>query len=511
MASPGQVPRRLGKRQLCRSLPCAMVADVKPAFDSLSLSPALLAVIDDLGYTQPTPIQAASIPALLAGQDLIGQSKTGSGKTAAFALPILQRMELEQRALQALVLCPTRELCAQVARELRKLGRACAGLHVLEVVGGQPARPQREALERGVHVAIGTPGRLLDHLQRGALDTRSIQTVVLDEADRMLDMGFEEDVRKILRALPAARQTVLFSATFPDSVDAMSRAHQNDALRVTIDDPEEALLEIHQLQMAVELSDKLHALCWLLHTYPHESALVFCNFKATVSELARSLSGSGLSVDRLDGDLDQFHRDQVLARFRNKSVRVLIATDVAGRGIDVEGLDLVINFELPPQAEVYVHRIGRTGRAGRKGVAVSLTTGPRDSRIQAAEQLTGEPIETLARDSGSDPGLEALLKALAVGPEMETILISGGRKDRVRPGDILGALTGDAGGLRAGDVGKIEIQEKLSYVAVSRRVSDNAVERINSGRIKGKRFRATLVGAVWASAQRKRGGRRDRP
>ena len=467
---------------------------MQPTFESLSISPPLLAVVGELGYTQPTPIQAAGIPALLAGRDLIGQSKTGSGKTAAFALPILQRLNLGNRSVQALVLCPTRELCAQVAREVRKLGRGHAGLAVLEVVGGQQARPQREALKRGVHVVIGTPGRLLDHLQRGVLDANSIKTVVLDEADRMLDMGFGEDVTKILRALPSARQTVLFSATFPTSIAAMSQAYQRDALRVTIADSEEASVEILQLRLAVAEREKLRVLYWLLHKYPHESALVFCNFKATVSDLANTLAASGLCVDRLDGDLDQFHRDQVLARFRNRSVRVLVATDVAGRGLDVQGLDLVINYELPSQPEIYVHRIGRTGRAGKTGVAISLTTGPRDSRIEAAEQLTGKPIGILTRDSMDEPGFAALLDTLARGPDMETILISGGRKDRVRPGDILGALTGEAGGLRGADVGKIEVQDRLSYVAVSPRVVHAAVQCLNDGRIKGKRFRATLVG-----------------
>jgi ATP-independent RNA helicase DbpA len=467
---------------------------VQPTFESLSIAPPLLAVVGELGYTLPTPIQAAGIPALLAGRDLIGQSKTGSGKTAAFALPILQRMDLGNRSVQALVLCPTRELCAQVAREVRKLGRGHAGLVVLEVVGGQQARPQREALKRGVHVVIGTPGRLLDHLQRGVLDANSIKTVVLDEADRMLDMGFGEDVTKILRALPSARQTVLFSATFPTSIAAMSQAYQRDALRVTIADSEEASVEILQLQLAVEEGEKLRALYSLLHKYPHESALIFCNFKATVSNLANTLAASGVCVDRLDGDLDQFHRDQVLARFRNRSVRVLIATDVAGRGIDVQGLDLVINYELPSQPEIYVHRIGRTGRARKTGVAISLTTGPRDSRIEAAERLTGKPIGIVTRDSMDESGFAALFDTLARGPDMETILISGGRKDRVRPGDILGALTGEAGGLRGADVGRIEVQDRLSYVAVSPRVVHAAVQCLNDGRIKGKRFRATLVG-----------------
>jgi ATP-independent RNA helicase DbpA len=465
-------------------------------FATLSLSPVLQGVVADLGYAQPTPIQAASIPALLAGKDLIGQSKTGSGKTAAFVLPILQGLDVANRSLQALVLCPTRELSAQVAREVRKLGRAHAGLAVLELVGGQPARPQREALRRGLHVAIGTPGRVLDHLERRVLDTRGLKTVVLDEADRMLDMGFGEDVGRILRALPVRRQTVLFSATFPSSIEAMSKAHQRNAVRVTIEEPEAEVSEIEQFQLVTPPDQKLHALCWLLQRYQSESTLVFCNFKSSVADLTRTLVSSGLSADRLDGDLEQFHRDQVLARFRNHSVRVLVATDVAGRGIDVEDLDLVVNYELPSQPEVYVHRIGRTGRAGRTGVAVTLTADPSDPRIVAIERSTGKLLQPLLRTPGGDPGLPALLDQLARGPRMETILISGGRKDRVRPGDILGALTGDAGGLAGDEVGKIEVHDTLSYVAVARHLGRRAVERLNSGRIKGKRFRATLVGVA---------------
>ena len=463
-------------------------------FEALFLSPALLAVVGELGYERPTPIQSASIPALLAGKDLIGQSKTGSGKTAAFALPILQRIDLEKRSIQALVLCPTRELSAQVVREFRTLGRGHAGLVVLELVGGQPAKLQRKALGRGGHVAVGTPGRLLDHLQSGSLETGSITTLVLDEADRMLDMGFGPDVERILRKLPRSHQTALFSATFPDAIAAMSDSCQRDAVRVTIDEPEGADVEIRQLQLAVQPEDRFHALCWLLNEYPHESALIFCNFKATVAELAGSLAKAGVSADRLDGDLDQFHRDQVLARFRNQSVRLLIATDVAGRGIDVEGLDLVINFELPQQPEIYVHRIGRTGRAGKKGVAISLTTARQGSRISAIEELTGTVLEVIRRRSGDDSGVDALLRTLAKSARMETILISGGRKDKIRAGDILGALTGDAGGLQGTDVGRIEVQDRLSYVAVSRSTGRAAVDRLNSGRIKGKRFRATLVG-----------------
>ncbi len=481
-------------------------------FETLSLSPTLLAVVEQLGYEHPTPIQSASIPVLLAGKDLIGQSKTGSGKTAAFALPILQRIDLAERSIQALVVCPTRELSAQVAREFRGLGRRHAGLAVLELVGGQPSRPQRDALARGAHLVVGTPGRLLDHLESGALETQAITTLVLDEADRLLDRGFGAEIEAVVRALPVSRQTVLFSATFPDSIAAISDAYQSDAVRVTIDEPEGADVEIRQLRLVVEPEDRFHALCWLLDRYEHESALIFCNFKATVAELANSLANADISADRLDGDLDQFHRDQVLARFRNHSVRLLVATDVAGRGIDIEALDLVINFELPQQSEIYVHRIGRTGRAGKKGVAISLTTARQEERVRAIEELTGTPIEVIERQDGDDLGLAVLMRSLAQRAKMQTILISGGRKDKVRPGDILGALTGEAGGLEGGQVGKIEIQARITYVAVAESVAGRAVERLNRGRIKGRRFRATLItGSGPARGDARRDARGGRP
>jgi len=462
-------------------------------FASLALSPTLLAVVGELGYATPTPIQVQSIPVLLAGKDLIGQSKTGSGKTAAFALPILHSLDLSSRSLQALIVCPTRELTEQVAREVRKLGRKHDGLVVLTLTGGKPFAPQSDSLGRGVHIAVGTPGRLLDHLTRGTLDPSGIGTVVLDEADRMLDMGFQADMEKILRALPKKRQTVLFSATFPETIESISRAHQNAAVRVTIDDGEQPA-EIRQLALLAERDKKLSALYWVLAEYAHESALIFCNLKATVAELERALASSGASVDSLHGDLDQFERDQVLARFRNQSVRLLIATDVAGRGIDVQDLDLVINYEMPTQPEVYVHRVGRTGRAGKEGLAVSLITSRDKPRLREIEELTGTSIERVKRDARKDPGLVAHAKAFARPAPMHTILISGGRKDKVRPGDILGALTGDAGGLDGTDIGKIEIQDRLSYVAVSRAVGRDAVSALNKGRIKGRRFRATLTG-----------------
>lgn len=470
-------------------------------FEALQLSPDLITVVQDLGYTQPTPIQIEAIPPLLAGRNVIAQSQTGSGKTAAFALPILQDFEVERCELQALVICPTRELSAQVAREMRKLGREHNGLQIVELVGGQPSRPQRDKLERGAHVAIGTPGRVLDLLEREFLIPDSIRTVVLDEADRMLDMGFGDDVRKITNHLPKERQTALFSATFPKSIEELSEQFQpnsqSESLRIIIESDDEELADIRQLKLSYETQgydDKLATLCWALHSHlPEEgSALIFCNQKATVREINKELRDGGLSADRFDGDLEQFDRDQVLARFRNGSVRVLIATDVAGRGLDVEGLDLVINYDLPEKTENYVHRIGRTGRAGASGIAISLIRNEKD--IVEIEAFTGQKMELLDNSASKDLEFDDLLKQLSAAPKIETILISGGRRDKVRKGDILGALTGDAGGLNGKDIGKIEIQDKLSYVAVSQGVISDAVSRLNKGRIKGKRFKATHVG-----------------
>ncbi len=458
-------------------------------FASLSLSSSLQEVVSEIGYESPTPIQVQSIPLLIAGKDLIAQSKTGSGKTAAFSLPILQALKIDERRLQALVVCPTRELAAQVAREIRKLGRKHKGLSVLEVVGGQPVRPQVDAIERGVHVAVGTPGRLLDHLERGTLHCEALTTLVLDEADRMLDMGFGADVESILSRLPNPRQTVLFSATFPSTIEAISRRYQRNAERITIEEPAQAGAGLQQFYVECDAADKLETLYWVMNEYPHESALLFCNFKASVAELERELADAGFSVDRLDGDLEQFQRDQVLAKFRNQSVRVLIATDVAGRGIDVEDLDLVVNYELPAKPNIYVHRIGRTARAGKAGVAVSLVSGRERSKIRAIEEATGEPVAEVQRAAASSVDVRALARPA----KMQTLLISGGRKDKVRPGDILGALTGEAAGLKGEDIGKIEIQDRLSYVAVSRAVGRRAASGLNGGKIKGKRYRATLL------------------
>jgi len=458
-------------------------------FDALGLSASLCQVVAELGFAAPTPVQARAIPLLLGGRDLIGQSTTGSGKTAAFALAILQKVQRSERHPQALILCPTRELCAQVARDFRKLGRREAGLQILVLSGGQPMNPQLAALELGVHVVVATPGRALDHIVRGSLKLGGVVTVVVDEADRMLDMGFGEEMEKILSSAPQPRQTVFFSATYPRSIEAMTEVHQHNPERLTVADSVGPQSLLRQVAYVVNEANRLDTLLGMLGGNPPESAIVFCNFKATVAKVEQALGAAGVSAASLHGGLEQKERDFVMAKFRNHSLRVLVATDVAARGLDIEGLDLVVNFELPFQPEIYVHRIGRTGRAGKPGLAVSLV-GPQDrGKVKAIEAALGSPLERQA--AGTDtPASPSVVQADA---KMATLYISGGRKDKVRPGDILGALTGEAGGFPASDVGKIEIHDRFSYVAIAKGSAERAVQQLGSGRIKGKKFKVGLA------------------
>ncbi len=467
-------------------------------FSTLDLSPAILQVVQELGYESMTDIQAQTIPLLLKGKDLIGQSKTGSGKTAAFSIPMLEQLDLRnRRRIQGLILCPTRELCTQVAREIRKLGRKHPGLQVLILAGGAPIFTQLNSLSKGCHIAVGTPGRILDHLSRRSLDLGGVNTLVLDEADRMLDMGFQEDMEHILAETPRARQTVLFSATFPDSIESISRRYQRAPVRVTIESEEKTSAQIEQLAFEVEQTEKVKALLYLLTQYPTESAIVFCNLKVTVADLTHTLNEAGVAASAIHGDLEQYERDQVLAQFRNGSAKLLIATDVAARGLDIENLDAVYNFDLPGTPDVYVHRIGRTGRAGKTGLAITLTTPKQAERLRQFELETGVTVsrKKISGIAKADHGALAskLQQAAEAAGAMQTILISGGRKDKMRPGDILGALTGEAGGLDAKDVGKIEIHDRFSYVAVRKAIAADAVQSLTDGRIKGRRFRISLV------------------
>lgn len=455
-------------------------------FATSPLSATLAAVVSELGWTTLTPIQAKAIPILLKGKDLIGQSSTGSGKTAAFALPILQGIDLLRRRPQALILCPTRELCTQVARDLRKLGRREAGLSVLILSGGQPIAPQMSALLQGVHIAVGTPGRVLDHLARQTLDTTHIRMVVVDEADRMLDMGFGEDMGKVLAALPKSRQTVFFSATFPRSIEKMSSTYQRNPVRLTIASTEDLSPQIQHLAFEVDKPNKPEALLQFLRQRQPQAVLVFCNLKATVMQLEHTLSKAGVSVSCLHGDLEQKERDLVMAKLRNHSSRVLIATDVAARGLDIDQLDMVVNYEMPFQPEIYVHRVGRTARAGKAGSAVSFVSPNDKHKVKAIETFLGM---ALTRESMTAPDASEVHAQAA----MQTIYISGGRKDKLRPGDILGALTGDAGALKSDDIGKIEIHDRFTYVAIAKPCAELAVQSLNAGRIKGKKFKVGLT------------------
>jgi ATP-independent RNA helicase DbpA len=465
-------------------------------FESLGLAPSLLQVLSQLGHTTPTPIQQEAIPLLLAGRDVLGRAQTGSGKTACFALPVLHALKPRSRLIQALVLCPTRELCTQVTREFRRLGRGLAGLQVLELAGGQPIRAQVDALQKGAHVAVGTPGRLLDHLTRGTLVLDGARTVVLDEADRMLDMGFGPDVTRVLQAAPRPRQTVLFSATFPPAAQALAREHMHNPAEVSVADTPEAAPDIRQLAFPVTDGRKDAAVLAVLHALTPERTLVFCNQKATAAEVAAFLGAQGVAAAALHGDLEQRDRNAVMARFRNQSLRVLVATDVAARGLDVPALDLVVTLDMPVQPEVHVHRVGRTGRAGHKGVAVMLVA-PRDQRrVDELCSTLGFTLEPW--DPRAFPALATRAEGTTTAPpaadaQMQTLWISGGRKDKVRPGDILGALTGEAGGLDGALIGKIEIHDTFSYVAVAQSVAASAVKSLQAGRIKGRRFKVDLV------------------
>ncbi len=458
----------------------------------LGLSQSLIQVIEELGYTEFTPIQVQSVPVLLSGKDLVGQSKTGSGKTAAFSLPILEKLDLHDRNVQALVLCPTRELCAQVAREIRKLGRRHAGLQVQALSGGEPIYHQVAALEKGVHIVVGTPGRILDHLKRKNLDLSQITTVVLDEADRMLDMGFQDDMEVILGATNSDRQTVFFSATFPRTVESMSRKYQRDPVRVTIEETSEEAPDITQIFYEIHAETKTEALMQLLLQYKPESAIVFCNMKVTVDDLTQMLSEAGFSTTCIHGDLDQSERDRVMVKFRNQSVRILIATDVAARGIDVQDLDVVFNYDIP-NPDIYLHRIGRTGRAGKKGFALTIGTNRMQPKLRDIEKFMGMRIERKKIIWGE----RGEIFRPEAGPEqaalMSTIRISAGRKDKMRAGDILGALTGEAGSFEASEIGKIEIQDRFSYVAVAKGIASAAADRLRKGTIKGLMCQIQLV------------------
>ena len=457
------------------------------SFNKLNLSPAQLEALELLGYHSMTPVQAQSIPLVLAGRDVIVRAKTGSGKTAAFAVGMLNGINPRFFGVQGLVLCPTRELAEQVGNEIRRLASRLPNVKVVLLCGGKPFGPQRDSLQHGAHIVVGTPGRIQDHLSKQTLKLDGLKTLVLDEADRMLDMGFADAMEAIVGDTPKSRQTLLFSATYPENIRKISNRIQRDPASVTADEDvahDDAVIE--QLFFEVQKHERQTTLLALFEHYRPENAVVFCNTKKQCAEVAEFLSQHDIEARAIHGDLDQRERDQVLTLFANGSCPVLVATDVAARGLDIKSLAMVVNYELPRDPEVYVHRAGRTGRAGEAGKAMSIVVPGEAPRINAIEDYQQQPCacDVLA-SLDRDPNYE--LKG-----EMATVELDAGRKQKVRPGDILGALTGDAG-LQGAQIGKITLFENRSYVAIQRPALRQAMNYLAQGKVKGKSVRARRV------------------
>jgi len=465
------------------------------AFATLPLSPTLLANLDTLGYHEMTTIQAQSLPPVLQGRDLIAQAKTGSGKTAAFGIGILHKLNPAWFAVQGLVLCPTRELADQVANELRRLARGEGNIKILTLTGGAPMRPQIASLEHGAHIVVGTPGRIRDHLGRGTINLGHVQTLVLDEADRMTDMGFYDEIAGIVSACPARRQTLLFSATYPDDIRRATEPFLVDPAEVIVE-AQHSGDQIEQRFYEVGFDQRDQAVGRLLKHFKPVSTLAFCNTKVHCRELAAELRQQGFSALALYGELEQRERDEILVLFANRSCSVLVATDVAARGLDIANLGAVINVDVSKDTEVHIHRVGRTGRAGESGLALSLCAPNEKKWVRLIEQYQNAPVSWHDLKELDDDAAEA-----APAP-MVTLCIMGGKKDKLRPGDLLGALTGDAK-LTKEQVGKINVFEFMTYVALDRHVARQAFQRLNAGNklgpdfgnIKGRSFKMRFIDA----------------
>ncbi|MCP8897787.1 ATP-dependent RNA helicase DbpA [Gilvimarinus xylanilyticus] len=462
--------------------------DTQTAFSFLGLQLELQQNLKSLGYTEMTPIQAESLPAIIAGRDVIGQGKTGSGKTAAFGLGVLNALEVKRFCVQALVLCPTRELADQVAKEIRRLARAIHNIKVLTVCGGMPFGPQINSLEHGAHIVVGTPGRVEEHIRKNNLDLSQLSMLVLDEADRMLEMGFAEALDAVIDAAPLKRQTLLFSATYPAKIEQIAKRVMQEPVLVKVESSHDTSSIQQSFYAVTDEPSRVRAVQLLLLQHQPESAVVFCNTKRETQQLANALAAQGFSALALHGDLEQRDRDITLVRFANKSATVLVATDVAARGLDIENLDMVINYQLARDSEVHVHRVGRTGRAGAKGIACNLHSDKEHYKLLLLEEEQGLDVSNTPL-----PKIDTA-NAQAPQPAMVTLQIDGGKKQKVRPGDILGCLTGDKG-IDGKAVGKINIADNSSFVAVKRTQMKKALDKIRHGKLKGRQFRVRVISA----------------
>lgn len=508
-------------------------------FQDFNISQKTLQAIQDMGFEEPTPIQVSTIPVILEGRDVTGQAQTGTGKTAAFGVPAIEQVDVGNRETQVLVLSPTRELAIQTAEEFARLAKHHRGLNILPIYGGQPIERQFRGLRRGAQVVVGTPGRVLDHLDRGTLSFAAVKMVVLDEADQMLDMGFREDIEKILDETPGDRQTILFSATLPGPILEISKRFQKNPEVISVARREVTVPQIEQLYLEVRSRNKLEILCRLLDMYDPELSLVFSNTKRGVDDLTAHLQARGYFAEGLHGDMKQSQRDRVMAKFRAGTIDILVATDVAARGIDVEDVDLVINYEVPQDIEYYIHRIGRTARAGRTGRAITFV-GPREYyKLRTIQDYTkirigriplptpGDVEESRTRklvdrvqqviDEGSlerymtlaerivsedytslevaaallklelDTGSQDLPQEIgpAGGPVLLEIPL--GREHQIRPKDIVGALAGETG-IPGRSIGAINIYETYSTVEVPPDAVDQVIERMKGKTIAGIRL-----------------------
>ena len=452
------------------------------AFSSLLLKEALLTNLATLNYIQMTPIQSLSLPTMLEGIDVIAQAKTGSGKTAAFGLTLLNHLNQNLYKVQALVLCPTRELADQVSQAIRTLARLLPNIKILNLSGGKPIRPQIDSLKSGAHIIVGTPGRIQKHLETNALSLDHLKNLVLDEADRMLDMGFFDAIKSVIKFCPSKRQTLLFSATYPAQIKRLARDFMTKPEHVVAEASEQPIDIDQCFYEASHHNEKFDILISLLNHHQPESVLIFCNTKEQTTNLTNLLTHKGYSSIALNGDMEQIDRDSAMIRFVNRSCPILVATDVAARGLDIKELPAVINYDLAFELDSHIHRIGRTGRAGSRGLALSITT-PKDAeRLCNIENYFKTPITW-----GKSGTLSTQSSDLFKVPKMVTLCLASGRKDKIRPGDILGALTKDAK-LLADYIGKIDITPLYSYVAVQKDSAETAYQYFRNGKLKGRKI-----------------------
>ncbi len=450
----------------------------------------MLANLESLGFESMTAIQAQSLPSILDGKDIIAQGQTGSGKTAAFALGILATIDPKLFKVQSLVLCPTRELAEQVSAEIRRIARAIPNIKLLTLCGGTPLKAQANSLEHGAHIVVGTPGRIDDHLNKRTLDLSLMKSFVLDEADRMLDMGFQATIDAIIEQVPSKRQTMLFSATYPDKIQAIAKRILNKPVMAKVAPTQDTVRVEHRFYEVSTDGKRTDAIKRLLLENESRSTIIFCNTRDDVQVVAGALKSDGFSSAALHGDMEQKDRDQTLIRFSNGSLLVLVATDVAARGLDIDSIDLVLNYAIAREMETYVHRIGRTGRAGAKGLACSVFSAGERYRLDKLANYTDMECKLFELPT------DKILHQQPPRSTMSTLRVEGGKKQKLRPGDILGALTSDKGDLPTIDgkqIGKIQVGNTWTYVAVNRDIAKLAVQKISNGRLKGKKFRARLI------------------